>query len=184
MRRLILQFPDNGQQDRRIELAILLVSILVLISVFYQFRQVSEEVNYWNIRVERLEQQQKPKVTHRTRASSRNRGREIGQEIRKEIVKANAILGQINLPWEALFNSVEQAINEDVALLTLQPNIGSQSLRIGGEARNMSVLLDFVEAIEREAIFKNAHLLNYKIKQDNPHRPINFLLTASWIESI
>ena len=182
MRRLKLHFPDSGQQDQRTEWIVLLAGILLLSFVFFQFKQVSEEVNYWNVRVERLEQQQKPKVTHRTRASSRNREREIGQEIRKEIVKANAILGQINLPWEGLFNSVEQAIGEDVALLTLQPNVGSQSLRIGGEARNMSVLLDFVEALEREAIFKNVHLLNYKVRQDSPHRQINFLLSATWIE--
>lgn len=184
MRRLRLSFPDNRQQDRRIEMALLLIGLFVLIIVFFQFKQVSEAVSYWNIRVERLEQQRKPKVTHRNRSSARNRGREIGQEIRKEIIKANAILGQINLPWETVFNSVEQAINEDVALLTMQPNVGSQALRIGGEARDMAVLLDFVEALEREPIFKNVHLLSYKIKQDTPHRPINFQLTATWIESI
>jgi Tfp pilus assembly protein PilN len=181
MRRLRLNFPDSGQQDRRIDFAILLIGILVLASVFYQFRQASEEVNYWNVRVERLEKQHQPKVTHRTRSSSRNREREYSQEIRKEIIKANVILGQINLPWEALFDSLEHASSEEVALLTLQPNVSSQSLRIGGEARNMAVLLDFVEALERENVFKNAHLLNYKVKLDHPHRPIDFLVTASWI---
>jgi len=181
MRRLRLRFPDSGQQDHRIDLAILLLGILVLLIVFYQFRQASEEVNYWNNRVEHLEKQHQPKVTHRTRSSSRNREREFSQEIRKEIIQANAILEQINLPWETLFDAIEHAVNEDVALLTLQPNISSQLLRIGGEARNMAVLLDFVEALEREMVFKNAHLLNYKIKQDSPHRPITFLLTASWI---
>jgi hypothetical protein len=56
-------------------------------------------------------------------------------------------------------------------------------LRISGEAKNMSELLDFVEALERELTFENVHLLNYKIKQDNPHRPIVFLLTAAWIQA-
>lgn len=45
----------------------------------------------------------------------------------------------------------------------------------------MSELLDFVEALERELVFENVHLLNYKIKQDNPHKPIIFLLTTAWI---
>lgn len=181
MRRLRLKFPDSGQQDRRIDITLLLIGILVLSVVFYQFRQASEEINYWNNRVERLEKQHQPKVTHRTRSSSRNREREYSQEIRKEIMQANAILGEINLPWEALFDSLEHTSSEDVALLSLQPNVSSQSLRVGGEARNMAVLLDFVEALEREVTFKNAHLLNYKVKNDSPHRPITFLLTASWI---
>jgi len=47
----------------------------------------------------------------------------------------------------------------------------------------MSELLDFVEALELELTFENVHLLNYKIKQDNPHRPIIFLLTAAWIQT-
>ncbi len=182
MRRLRLRFPDSGQQDRRIDFALLLLGVLVLLVVFYQFRQASEEVNYWNNRVEHLEKQHQPKVTHRTRSSSRNREREFSQEIRKEIIQANAILGEINLPWEALFDSLEHAANEDVALLTLQPSIGSQLLRIGGEARDMSVLLDFVEALERELIFENAHLVNYKINQDSLYKPIVFLLSASWVE--
>ena len=107
--------------------------------------------------------------------------REFGQEIRKEITQANTILDQIKLPWEALFDSIEHATTEEIALLSLQPNASNQILRISGEAKSMSELLDFVEALERESIFKNVHLLNYKIRQDNPQRPIIFLLTATWI---
>ena len=97
------------------------------------------------------------------------------------IAQANTILDQLNLPWESLFDSIESASTEHIALLSLQPNVGNRTLRISGEARSMSELLDFVEALEREAVFENVHLLNYKIKQDNPHRPIIFLLTATWI---
>ena len=75
MRRIRLKFPDSGQHDRRIDFALLLIGALVLCAVFYQFRQASEELNYWSNRVERLEKQHQPKVTHRAR-SSRNRERE------------------------------------------------------------------------------------------------------------
>ena len=91
------------------------------------------------------------------------------------------ILDQINLPWETLFDSIESAATEQIALLSLQPNVSNRTLRISGEAKNMSELLDFVEALERETVFENVHLLNYKIKQDNPHKPIIFLLTTAWI---
>ncbi len=78
-------------------------------------------------------------------------------------------------------SSIEHAATDEIALLSLQPNVSSRTLRISGEARNMSELLDFVEALERESVFENVHLINYRIKQDNPHRPIVFLLTAVWI---
>ena len=179
MSNLRLKFPYHEQSLPQIDFSILLIGLLILAGVLLQYRQITEEVNYWSNRVERLEKQQQQKTAPRTRSTPRVR--EFSQEIRKEIVQANAILDQINLPWEALFDSIEHAATEEIALLSLQPNVSNRTLRISGEAKDMSELLDFVEALERELIFENVHLLNYKIKQDNPHKPIVFLLTAVWI---
>lgn len=179
MPRLRLKFPYQEQSMPYVDFSILLVGLLVLAGMVLQYRHITEEVNYWNNRVERLEKQQQQKAAPRTRATSRIK--EFGQEIRKEITQANVILDQINLPWQTLFDSIESAATEEIALLSLQPNVSNRTLRINGEAKNMSELLDFVEALERESVFENVHLLNYKVKQDNPHRPIVFLLTAAWI---
>ncbi len=178
MRRLKLNFPYAGQQILDLDIICLVLGLLVFAGVGYQFMRTSEEVNYWDVRVERLVKKQQPGRPNRIRKKSRTR--EISQEIRQEIKAANIILGQINLPWDDLFNSIGHAASKHIALLSLQPNVSSQSIRIGGEARNMSALLDFVEAIEREVIFSNAYLLNYKIKQDSPQKPIIFLLTTTW----
>lgn len=180
MPRLRLKFPDRGQSVPHIDFSILLIGLLVLAGVLLQFRQVTEEVNHWTNRVERLEKQQQQKAAPRTRSSPRIK--EFSQEIRKEITQANAILDQINLPWETLFDAIEHAATEEIALLSLQPNVASRTLRLSGEAKSMAELLDFVEALERELVFENVHLLNYKVKQDNPHRPIIFLLTAAWMQ--
>ena len=40
-----------------------------------------------------------------------------------------------------------------------------------------------VSALEREPVLKDAYLLKYEIKQDDPQRPIIFSLMASWIEA-
>ncbi|MBL8500186.1 MAG: PilN domain-containing protein [Nitrosomonas sp.] len=180
MPRLRLKFPDRGQSVPHIDFSMLLIGLLVLAGVLLQFRQVTEEVNHWTNRVERLEKQQQQKAAPRTRSTPRIK--EFSQEIRKEITQANAILDQINLPWETLFDAIEHAATEEIALLSLQPNVASRTLRLSGEAKSMSELLDFVEALERELVFENVHLLNYKVKQDNPHRPIIFLLTAAWMQ--
>ncbi|MCB1985311.1 MAG: PilN domain-containing protein [Burkholderiales bacterium] len=179
MSRLKLAFPYSGQQVKSIDIALLFIGLFILLAVFYHFRQITEESSYWSVRVERLEKKQ-PRTTTTTRSRATPRTREFSQEISKELEKANAILNQVNLPWEALFDSIEHIITEDVALLSLQPNVTNHTLRISGEARNMAVLLDFIEAMEREVIFEKAHLVSYKIRQDNPHRPIDFLLTTVW----
>jgi len=155
------------------------VGLFLLVITILQYRHVTEEINYWTTRVERLEKQQQQKIAPRARTSSRVR--EFSQEIRKEIGQANGVLDQINLPWDGLFDAIEHASTKEVALLSLQPNVANRVLRINGEAKDMAKLLDFVEALEREEIFQNVHLVNYKIKQDNPHKPIIFLLSAAWI---
>ena len=46
----------------------------------------------------------------------------------------------------------------------------------------MLALLDFVGALEREPVLKDAYLLKYEIKREDPQQPVIFSLTASWIE--
>lgn len=180
MSRMKLSFPYSGQNVRGIDISLLLIGLIVLLATFYQFKRISEESSYWSVRVEKLEKEQPRATTAATRARTAPRSREAGQEISKDLERANAILRQINLPWESLFDSIEHITTEDIALLSLQPNVTNRTLRIRGEARNMATLLDFVEAMEREVIFEKAHLVNYKIKQDSPYRPIDFLLTTVW----
>ncbi len=181
MSRLKLSFPYPGQHTRGVDLSLLIAGLLVLLVVFYQFHRISTASGERSAQVEKLEKAQPRPAVTTTRARTSPRGREAGQELGKELEKANAILRQINLPWEALFDSIEHIASEDIALLSLQPNVTNRALRIRGEARNMAVLLDFIEAMEREIIFEKVHLVNYKIKQDSPYRPIDFLLTAAWV---
>ncbi len=186
MRYLKLKFPYPGQQSLAIDYTLLALGLLILVAVFYTFKSSTEKVQYWEARVERLEQQQQRNQPVRRPSPRRHRSREAGQdirqEIRREINQANEVMLQINLSWEALFNAIEFASDKEVALLSLQPSVADSSLRISGEARNMQGLLDFVEALERESIFENAHLLNYKVNLNSPQKPIIFLITTLWIQ--
>lgn len=179
MRRLKLQFPYIGQYSQAVDVSLLLIGLLTLVMVSYQFTTAAKEVDYWEARVARIEQQQQQREAT-PRRSSRQNQRNITQEIRQEIQKASVVIDEMNLPWESFFDAIEFASHEDVAILSLQPSIANKNMRISGEAKDMSVLLLFVEALERELVFENAHLLNYKIKLDDPHKPVVFLLTASW----
>ena len=179
MRRLRLRFPYIGQHSQAVDVSLLLIGLLTLVMVSYLFTTSATEVDYWETRVARIEQQQEQKREVTPRRSSRQNKRNITQEIRQEIRKASVVIDEMNLPWESFFDAIEFASHEGVAILSLQPSIANSNMRISGEAKDMSVLLLFVEALERELVFENAHLLNYKIKLDNPHKPVVFLLTAS-----
>jgi hypothetical protein len=180
MRSLRLKFPDTEQRIPSVDWACFFIGLVILLGVLYQYNVATKAINYWNLHIEYIEKKQNPKKMQRLLSSSQNRG--TSQEVRKEIKNANVILERINFPWEALFDSIENATSKDIALLSLLPNVSKQSLRIGGEARNMSVLLDFVKAMEHETIFVNTHLLNYKIKKGSSQQPVLFQITTSWSE--
>jgi len=177
MRALKLRFPDRGQDMRSGGYAVLLLGILSLLGVLYQFKEAMDEVAYWDLRIaamdRRVERKGGPIVLS---------GRE-GGHTKKEIQRANAILREIDLPWEALFDSLEYAAGHDVALLTFQPDAAGRKVLIGGEAKDLPALLDFIGALEREPVLKDAHLIKYEIKRDDSQRPLVFSITSSWIEA-
>jgi hypothetical protein len=152
---------------------------IMLAGVLYEFNLAMNEVAYWDTRIasveRRVQRTAAPQGTG-TSSSSSSSGRDMKQEVKK----ANAVMSELDLPWQALFDSVEYAANHDVALLSFQPDPAGRIMRIGAEAKNIAAMLDFVGALEREPALKDAHLLKYEIKRDDPHRPVIFLLTATW----
>jgi hypothetical protein len=177
MRSLRLKFPDSGLEAKGSGYAVMLLGIVVLTGVLYQFKMAMDEVAYWDLRIVAMDRQTERKTM--PQASPAQGGREIKQEVKR----ANAVMGEIDLPWQALFDSVEYATSHEVALLSFQPDAAGRTMRIGGEAKSMSALLDFVSALEREPVLKDAYLLKYEIKQDAAQQPIIFSLMASWIEA-
>ena len=177
MRSLDLKFPDGGQEARSAGYIMLALGMLALAGVLYQYQGATDEVAYWDLRIASMDSRTGRKT--KPLVSPAQGGREIKQEIRR----ANAVLSEIDLPWGALFDSVEYATSPDVALLSFQPDAAGRMMRMGGEAKSMPALLDFVSALEREPVLKDAYLLKYEIKQDDPQRPIIFSVIASWIEA-
>lgn len=175
MRSLKLKFPDDGGEDRRSGYALVVLGLAVLAVVLYEFNLAMNEVAYWDLRIAGMDR----RVERRSAPAAVARMNET-PEIKREIRKANTVLNELDLPWEALFDAIEYASSHDVALLSFQPDPSSRKMRIGGEAKNVSAMLEFVGALEREPALKDAHLLRYEIKHDDPYRPVTFSLTATW----
>ncbi len=175
MRSLKLRFPQGAGDAQGTGHALLVLGMITLAVVLYQFNLAMNEVDYWDVRIasmdRRMERTTEPGIS----------AAHTSPEKKREMQKANLVMSEIDLPWEALFDSVEHASSEDVALLSFQPNPAGRTLRIGGEAKDIPAMLAFVSALEREAALKDVHLLRYEVKRDDPQQPVVFLLTASWI---
>ncbi|MDT8363936.1 MAG: PilN domain-containing protein [Nitrosomonas sp.] len=178
MRSLKLRFPYQGQQVSAIDYLLLGLGVLALVVVFFQLKITMGKVAKWEMREAQLLKQQKQRVSPRT-VSTR-----VTQVTQQEVKQAGDIISWLNLPWEPVFDSLEMAASKDVALLSLQPNAASHAIRISGESKNLQGVIEYVEALEREPVFKNVHLVNYRVRQDHPRRPVSFLIALTWSDSI
>ena len=177
MRSLKLTFPYRKQPISVIDYLLLLLGVLALIVVFFQLKITMGKVAKWETREAQLLKQQKQRISPRTATR-------VTQVTQQEVKQAREIISWLNLPWEPVFDSLELAASKEVALLSLQPNAASRAIRISGEAKNLQGLVEYVEALEREPVFKNVHLVNYRVRQDHPQRPVIFLIALTWLDSI
>lgn len=174
MRSLKLYFPYHGQRLPLIDYALLLLGVIVLLTVAYQFKQIMADIAYWEAREARVTQQQK--YSHQSRTPMARANKATQQEIKQ----VNEVLQQLGLPWEPLFDSLEMASSKEVALLSLQPSVAGRTIRLTGEARNLAALVAYVQALELEPVLKDVHLASYKTRQDHPYHPLVFSIIATW----
>jgi Tfp pilus assembly protein PilN len=104
------------------------------------------------------------------------------REMQQEIKNANQVVQQMTLPWDRLFKELEAAASKEVALLTVQPDVGSRQVRISGEARNFKAMLDYARRLEQTEMLRDVVLLGHEMKPQDPQRPVAFSLIAGWSE--
>lgn len=94
--------------------------------------------------------------------------------------RANAVIDQLTVPWEALFDTFEAANTKGLDLLSLTPNVRDRTVRIEGQANSMSELLSFVDRLATQPSLSQVHLLGYKAVQRDAGQPLSFTLAATW----
>ena len=104
----------------------------------------------------------------------------VSEQTQRELEAARRLLQELVLPWDALFRSIETAIDRDTALLAIEPDADRRSVRIIGEARNYRAILDFVVRLEEKQGLAQIHLLNHQVREDVAERPFMFTLAANW----
>lgn len=102
------------------------------------------------------------------------------EETRREFEAARRLLLELSLPWEGLFRSIEAAVDDDTALLAIEPDAAKQTLQITGEARDYLAVLNFMSRLEKDRTLVRVHLLNHEVREEAPEQPTQFTLAASW----
>lgn len=102
------------------------------------------------------------------------------EQVALEIKQANAIIFELNLPWKELFEAFEVTRNTDIAVLAIEPDAQKGFVRISGEAKSLESLPAYLGYLQKVPLFKDVALLNHQVQQQDPQRPVRFMLQATW----
>lgn len=102
------------------------------------------------------------------------------QELQQEIRQANEILQQLALPWDPLFKAVEATSEQEIALLSIQPDVAKHIVRIGGEAKDFDALLAYITRLEQSHVLDHVYLTSHEIRTQDAEKPVRFSLLANW----
>src|SRR5689334_19215288 len=104
-------------------------------------------------------------------------------EVREQIGKANAVLGQMNVPWSDLFAAVESAQDDNVALLAVQPDPRARTLLLGGQGKDLRDVLAYMGRLQQTQRLHEVVLVTHEVKVKEPGQPVEFTLSARWLEN-
>jgi Tfp pilus assembly protein PilN len=166
--RLELDFIAAPHRRRWLGYTLLAVSLLVATDLVVRFRDAQTEV-------EHIEAAKGLLSTEREAAKAAPKER-LDEQVRN----AEAIVRQLTLPWAMLIQTLEEAAISDVAILQLQPEAQQRLLRVMAEARNQEAMLEYVRRLAGTQTLLNVHLVNHQIQLEDPQRPIQFSVQATF----
>ena len=173
MRALDLDFVLPAGRSRLGRLPLLAAAAVTVAAVVLWRAELQDETQALQSRLARLEQ----RARNRTPAAT-----QIDKPVEQEIRRANDVIEQIALPWDRLFRAVEGAAVARVMLLGIAPDAKSGTVQISAETADAEAMFDYVRRLGQQKELANVYLLQHQFARQNATRPLQFLVTASWIE--
>ena len=106
----------------------------------------------------------------------------VGLLSKEEFGAAQDTILRLSMPWDNVFRALEAARSDDVALLSIEPDAGSGSLSIAGEARSYPAALTYVAWLAHEKTLKNVRLARHEIERNDARQRVSFTISADWKE--
>jgi Tfp pilus assembly protein PilN len=102
------------------------------------------------------------------------------ERLDEQVKSAETIVRQLTLPWATLIEVMEGASTKDVAVLQVQPEAQQRVLRITAEARHHQAMLQYLQKLAASRALYEVHLLNHQVQNDDPQKPLQFSVQASF----
>lgn len=175
MRALELDFLNPGRARTRLGLLLLLAGVGATAAVAWRAQTLDDQVQVLSQRVGDTR-----KLARRDGPVSAEPARDP-KLVAQEVIRANAVLANLAVPWDALFGELEAAASGNVALLAIQPASGGRKVQLSGEARRFDDLLAYVARLEATPGFANVFLTEHEVRAGAGEQAVTFTVTADWV---
>jgi len=100
----------------------------------------------------------------------------------EELAAAKETVDRLALPWPRLFAALEGAASDQIALLAIEPDTKSGTVKISGDSKDYLAALTYVLNLSRSDALSKVELVRHEVKQNDPQKPVSFSIQAAWNE--
>lgn len=173
--RIDLDYAARARSGRWFGIAALVLAALAAAKLFDIHAESLREIEHLEARLGQLDRRDSGSAGYSLR---------LDDATVQEIRNANRVIDQIALPWGRLFGALEAAATGRVALLGITPDQAGGTVELSGEAADLDAMFDYVKRLQRQPELSGVFLLNHQENERNPLRPLQFTVTASWVDKV
>jgi Tfp pilus assembly protein PilN len=171
-----IDFAGKPVAAPRVGAALLVAGLLAGVLAIAGQLHLQRELEQVEARIERLARQIDPKAAARER-----RDPAAERALRTRIEASNRVLDALDRPWIRLFDDLEAAGVEGVALLALEPDASKEHVRIAGEARDRDTLSRYLERLGRLDSLREVRLNQHELRVGTDGGALRFTVSARWV---
>lgn len=174
MRELQLDYQRKPSNLTLLGMIVCVSAVGVLVQMMLQYRHINAESRMMEAKVQQFENR-----------VARTAGTNVKRDVRSlaaEVKQANHVLRMLGLRWDSVFAAVAEAHRDGIALLAFAPEPEKGIVKINAEAKNFSVMLDYVQRLEAQPALESVYLQSHNMQNDNPQKPVRFVITADWLD--
>lgn len=134
-----------------------------------RFGQINAEVAGAQGRLESLERK------------SRHQAKSKVMVVDPLVLAAPTALKQLNLPWDRLLLELEQAGDDSIAILAIEPDPAKALVRINGEGKSVAQVLAYVERLGGTLSLKRPQLQVEEGRVVDGQKVVGFSILADWV---
>src|SRR5262245_5792051 len=98
----------------------------------------------------------------------------------QEIAAARDTVQRLSLPWDELFRALEGAANEQVALVSIEPDVRAGTVTISADGKDYLAALTYVANLSRTEGMEAVQLVRHEQKGNDPQGAVSFAVSATW----